>query len=197
MKLKLIPLTITRANEVVDEWHRHCDPVEGARFALGAEFEGELVGVVLVGRPVARKLDHHFTAEVNRLCTLDTAPKNTGSFLYGAARRVWFSMGGTRLLTYTLKKESGDSLRGAGWIITGEVIPRGKGWESRDREHQEIFGEEKLRWEAPVLHSSCLEVASVGKTTGRLIDACPICGRAPVSFVHDLRMCSCGHSWKL
>lgn len=147
--MKVIPLTLERANEVVAEWHRHNKPATGHRFSLGAEHDGKLVGVCIVGRPVARKLDQHFTAEVNRLCVTPEAPPNTCSFLYAAARRVWWAMGGTRMITYTLRSESGASLRGAGWIPE-EVARRGQiGWLSRDREHQEVFDEMKIRWEAP------------------------------------------------
>lgn len=149
--MKVIPLTLSRANEVVAQWHRHNKPVTGHRFSLGAEHEGELVGVCIVGRPVARKLDQHFTAEVNRLCVIDGAPKNTCSFLYSAARRVWATMGGTRLITYTLRSESGASLRGAGWTPEQVRPAGGAGWKTRDREDQAVFSELKIRWEAPAL----------------------------------------------
>lgn len=147
--MTVIPLTLHRANEIVAQWHRHNKPARGCRFCLGAEHDGALVGVVIVGRPVARKLDAAHVAEVNRLCTIDGAPKNTCSFLYGAARRVWFSMGGTRMVTYTLRSESGASLRGAGWSPE-PVEPKGaSGWHSREREHQPVFDQLKIRWEAP------------------------------------------------
>jgi len=146
--MKVIPLTLARANEIVAQWHRHNKPVVGHRFSIGAEQDGVLVGVAIIGRPVARKLDQEFTAEVNRLCVIDNAPKNTCSFLYAAARRVWFSMGGTRMITYTLASESGASLRGAGWVETLRREPSGIGWKTRDREHQAVFDETKIRWEA-------------------------------------------------
>lgn len=147
--MTVIPITLHRANEIVAQWHRHNKPVRGCRFALGVEHGGELVGVVIVGRPVARKLDRQNVAEVNRLCVIDGAPKGSCSFLYGAARRVWFAMGGTRLVTYTLQSESGASLRGAGWLPEN-VAPKGeRGWHSREREHQPVFDQLKIRWEAP------------------------------------------------
>lgn len=147
--MKVIPLTLERANEVVAEWHRHNKPVRGHRFSIGAEHAGELVGVAIVGRPVARKLDQHFTAEVNRLCTVPGAPKGTCSFLYGACRRIWGAMGGTRLVTYTLRSESGSSLRGAGWTPEPVRPAGGSGWQTRDRDHQQVFEELKIRWDAP------------------------------------------------
>lgn len=118
---------------------------------MGAEDAGKLVGVVIVGRPVAKNVDQESTAEVTRLCVAPDAPKNTCSFLYGAARRAWFTMGGARLITYTLTAESGASLRGAGWTASAVKVKHkaGKGWQSREREHQAVFDEQKLRWDAP------------------------------------------------
>lgn len=149
--MKLVPITLKRANEVVAQFHRHNKPVRGCRFCMGAELDGKLVGVVIVGRPVAKNVDQETTAEVTRLCVAPDAPKNICSFLYGAARRAWFTMGGTRLITYTLESESGASLRGAGW--TAQAVKQkhkpGRGWQSRDREHQAVFDEQKLRWDAP------------------------------------------------
>lgn len=145
--MKLVPLTVQRANEVILEWHRHNRPVVGGRFALGAEHVGELVGMAVVGRPVARVLDFTKIAELTRLCVTPDAPRNTCSFLYGACRRTWFTMGGEKLITYTLARESGASLRGAGWKPAGTV--EGAQWtrQRRPREEQAIFEEDKIRWE--------------------------------------------------
>jgi len=58
----LTPLTLKRANAVVDQWHRHNKPVQGCRFCLGA-LEGEkLVGVVIVANATAPGLAHETTA---------------------------------------------------------------------------------------------------------------------------------------
>lgn len=130
--------------------HRHNKPVKSCRFALAALYNGEIVGVAIVGRPVARILDDGMTAEVNRLCVSETAPRNTCSFLYGTCRRVWQTMGGLRLITYTLASESGASLRGAGWRRAAELPPRRKGaWGSstRSRQWDDIYSQPKIRWE--------------------------------------------------
>lgn len=144
----IFPLTRDKALEIIGLYHRHNSRPVGYRFALGARFNGELVGVAVVGRTVAKSYSIEEVAEVNRLCVVPNAPKNTCSFLYGACRRVWFSMGGKRIITYTLQKESGASLRGAGWEPSKVKRKGKKGWLSRDREHQAVFDEEKLRWEA-------------------------------------------------
>jgi len=107
-----------------------------------------MVGVAIVGRPVARLLDDGYTAEVTRCCVLEKAPKGSCSFLYGRCWRIWQQMGGIRMVTYTLQTESGSSLKGAGWKIVGET--KGGGWnrEGRERDWQPIYGQLKFRWEA-------------------------------------------------
>ena len=146
--MKVRPITLKQANAMIAAFHRHNKPVVGARWAIGAEVDGVVIGVCVVGRTTARMLHSDLTAEVTRLCTGPDAPKNTCSFLYAAARRIWFTMGGTRLLTYTLKSESGASLRGAGWKVTAEIEGAQWGRPSRARTDQTVCAQGKLRWEA-------------------------------------------------
>ena len=72
--MKIIPLTLAQANEHIAALHRHHKPVQGHRFSVGAIDETGLLGVAVVGRPVARGCDPYLTAEVTRLCT--TGAKN-------------------------------------------------------------------------------------------------------------------------
>lgn len=145
MQLRPIPLRI--ANAFVNEYHRHSKPTWGCRFCLGAYQGDELLGVAIVARPVSRVLDDGLTAEVTRLCVKPDAPRNTCSFLYGAARRAWGAMGGTKVVTYTLVAESGASLRGAGWTPTLASRPHSWSTAKRSRVHQPIYDQQKLRWE--------------------------------------------------
>jgi len=145
MELRLIPIRLDEANEFVRRYHRHHQPVPGAKFSLGALFNEKLVGVAMVGRPIARHLDDGMTLEVNRTCTDGT--KNVNSFLYGRTWRAAQALGYTRLITYTLPEESGASLRGAGWKLLGK---RGGGtWnrKARPRYDRHPTGQ-KLLWEA-------------------------------------------------
>ena len=147
-KLVLIPITLKEANLFVSNFHRHNKPTVGGKFAIGAEFDGLMVGVAIVGRPIARLLNDDYTAEVYRVCISPHAPRNTNSFLYGACWRACKAMGYKKLITYTLQEESGASLKGAGWKIIAEVKPSGNwGSSKRQREWQPIFGQQKLRWE--------------------------------------------------
>jgi hypothetical protein len=104
-----------------------------------------LVGVVIVGRPVSRRRDDGLTAEVTRLCVLDDEP-NACSFLYGKAAKAALALGFRRIGTYTLKRESGTSLRAAGWTLIGDA--GGGSWSrpSRPRDDPNPV-EPKLLWE--------------------------------------------------
>lgn len=129
MSLQVIPVKLAEANAFVRGLHRHHGSVVGHKFSLGAQLHGELVGVAIVGRPVARMRDDHFTLEVTRLCTDGT--KNACSFLYGACRRAAFALGYRRLGTYILASEDGTSLRAAGWRLVGQVT--GRSWDTPSR----------------------------------------------------------------
>lgn len=107
------PIGWREAKEFVERVHRHHFSPQGWRWGIGAEKNGQLVGVVMVGNPVARMLDDGKTAEVIRLATDGT--RNACSFLYSRARQVAKSMGYHRIITYILESEPGTSLKAAGW----------------------------------------------------------------------------------
>jgi hypothetical protein len=111
--MKVVPLTLKQANDLVASLHRHHKPAQGHRFSLGAEHDGKLVGAAIIGRPVSRELPAYSTAEVTRLVTDGTL--NACSFLYGAAARVAKEMGFDVIQTYILDEEPGTSLKAAGW----------------------------------------------------------------------------------
>ena len=119
MKLELVRIELAEANAFVDRCHRHHKPVVGHIFSVGAALNGNVVGVAIVGRPVARMRDDGETAEVTRLCTDGT--KNACSFLYGASARAAFALGFKRIGTYILASEPGTSLAAANWRMIGEA----------------------------------------------------------------------------
>lgn len=122
--LRLRPLTLSQANELIVKLHRHHKPVVGHRYTLGAYRGIELVGAVVVGRPVSRELDQYAIAEVTRLVS-DGSP-DVCSFLYSAAARVAKEMGFWKIQTYILATEPGDSLKASGWQF--EIETSGGNW---------------------------------------------------------------------
>lgn len=132
MGLGLCTVSLDAANAFVAEHHRHHKPVVGHKFSLGAVLEGTLVGVAIVGRPVARMRDDGSTLEVTRLCTDGT--RNACSFLYGAAARAAFALGYKRIGTYILASEQGRSVVAAGWREIGRTSGGSWSRESRKRD---------------------------------------------------------------
>lgn len=148
MSLRLVPVTFSDAAAFVAMWHRHHQPPVGHKFSVGvADANDKLVGVAMIGRPVARHMDDGLTLEVNRTATDGT--KNANSMLYGAAARVAFGLGYSRLITYTQAGESGASLRAAGWRVLAER-PARSGWTtpSRPRDDRGVDLIPRTLWEA-------------------------------------------------
>jgi hypothetical protein len=155
----LVPVDKTRARAFVQEHHRHNEAPSAMQvsFAIGLEADGELVGVMTAGRPVARMLADGLTLEVNRTCVRDFH-RNANSRLYGACARAARAMGYRRLVTYTLQEESGTSLRASGWTCVADIGSRSWADDNdptkRPRQDVTLWGERKnaasvakFRWE--------------------------------------------------
>ncbi len=146
MTLKFVPLDLRVANEFVAKHHRHNDPTNGHKFSIGISDNGELVGVGIAGRPISRHLDNGRNIELRRVCVKNDYP-NGCSMLMGRLKRIAQLMGYERIITYTLQKESGASLRAIGAQCVSAVKP--SNWNSRTRpaRHQPVYDEPKWRWE--------------------------------------------------
>ena len=51
----LVPVTLRTARAFVTAHHRHNVAPQGHKFSVGIERDGNLVGVAIVGRPIARR----------------------------------------------------------------------------------------------------------------------------------------------
>jgi hypothetical protein len=147
MSMRVVPVRFTDACAFVAAHHRHHRPPVGMKFCLGVASRETLVGVAIVGRPVARSFDDGKTLEVNRTAT-DGTP-NANSMLYGAAWRAAKALGYDRLITYTQAGETGASLRAAGWQVVAER-PARAGWNipSRPRIDHGVDAIPRTLWEA-------------------------------------------------
>lgn len=128
--ITLVPMGRDDANAIVTKWHRHHKPVVGYKFAIGAKLAGEIVGNVIVSRPVAGAHDDGRTFEVTRH-TCRGGDRNVASMLLAAARDAAFAMGYIAGISYTRFDEDGTAYKAAGWTpvaTTGEV----RGWGRRD-----------------------------------------------------------------
>jgi hypothetical protein len=109
------PVAFGTAAEFVTAYHRHHNRPRGWKFGAGLYQDGWIIGVVMVGRPVARAYDNGKTLEVNRLCVLSGHP-NGCSMLYSWAYREAHRRGFKRILTYIREDEPGTSLKASGWV---------------------------------------------------------------------------------
>jgi len=150
------PISLKDAKNFVREHHRHNKPPCGWRFGFGCFNGEELIGVCMVGRPVARMLDHTKILEVNRVCVKETYPQGLGwnacSLLYAAAAREGKRRGFEKIITYTLESETASSVRAAGW--KEETKTRGGSWNRKSRKRKDKAPTcPKVRWSKKLLQS--------------------------------------------
>jgi hypothetical protein len=136
--MRIRPTTFRTACAFVDRLHRRHKRPQGHKFSLCLMDGERMVGVVIVGRPVERKCDDGFTAQVTRLCTDGT--KNACSMLYAAARRVCNAMGYEKCSTFIGEDEPGTSLFAAGWSEVSKTDGRSWSVQTRARTDKHQLG---------------------------------------------------------
>lgn len=127
--LQIVPIRQGEAKAFIDQNHRHHKAPVGSIFQVAVAKDDKIVGVAMVGRPVARNLDDGWTLEVNRLCTDGT--KNACSMLYSASWRAAKNLGYKKLITYILEEETGASLYASNWKLVGQS--GGGSWSRKER----------------------------------------------------------------
>jgi hypothetical protein len=160
-QLRLRPVTFAVAKSFVNRHHAHCRSSRCWRFGAAVWNGMTLVGVAMIGNPVARGFVGRGVIEVNRLCIRRDIPAalrwNAASMLYGHAARTAEQQGWSRIITYTRADEEAASVRAAGW--QKEATVRGRGWHSRarSRSNRNAFVD-KVRWGKqlhPPRHAPC------------------------------------------
>jgi hypothetical protein len=142
--MKIVPISLRQANEIVTQWHRHHKSSVGHKFSIALSQSEQYIGIAICGRPVARGSDDGFTLEIARLCTNGT--KNACSMLYGACARIAKEMGYRKIQTYILESEPGISLKASGWVM--EAVTAGGQWKRTDgiTNRTDQPNEPKQRW---------------------------------------------------
>lgn len=141
--MKIAPITLKKASEYINKYHRHHNATVGCKFSISVIGEdGTIHGVAVSGRPVSRHFDDGFTLEINRVCTDGT--KNACSMLYGACCRIAKAMGYRKVITYTLQSEDGASLKASNFACDGQA--GGTHWTGVRNRGQNIPAEMKKRW---------------------------------------------------
>ncbi|WBB91410.1 XF1762 family protein [Verrucosispora sp. WMMC514] len=141
------PISYRQARDFLATHHQHLTAPQGHTFSLGlTNHAADLLGVAVVGRPLARHLDDGLTAEITRLAT--DGSRNACSVLLAAAWRVARHMGYQRMITYTRADEPGTSLRAAGWTAVAD-LPATPCWDrpSRPRTSRGADNIARTRWQ--------------------------------------------------
>lgn len=76
--LEIVPMTLKEANAFVEQNHRHHGKVAGHKFSIGLSDGEKIVGVAIVGRPVAR---HHEMTDDDHVELLAALKAHQGTVL--------------------------------------------------------------------------------------------------------------------
>ena len=137
MALVIQPVKQSLAKDFIRQHHRHLpNPPHGWKFGASVWYQDQImVGVIMVGRPVARALDDGSTLEVNRSCVRTDLPKqftfNANSKLYGWACREAKKRGFKKIYTYFLLNEKATAMKACGWDFDG--LTNGGKWSCPSR----------------------------------------------------------------
>ncbi|MCP1161243.1 MULTISPECIES: XF1762 family protein [Bacillus] len=134
LRLQTIPITLKIAQEFISKFHRHNQAPQGHKFSIGLWDHDVLIGVIIAGSPVARHNNNGFTLEITRCCLKSSIYRNGISKMIGSVYQVAKAMGYTKIITYTLDHESGDSLKSCGFEL--EAITSGGSWNSTARKRE-------------------------------------------------------------
>lgn len=161
-RLTIRPATLREANNFVRRWHSHNKPVKGCMFAAACETRGrDVVGVAIVGRPIAPALQDGRTIEVTRVATPGLrADRRCWGAMSMLLRSVWqaaWALGVRRGVSYTRSDESGRGYEAAGWVAVATTRP--EEWTGGNKSMRWLPGlyvpttelVERVRWEAPSL----------------------------------------------
>ena len=136
-----VPIELRDAQAYINQYHRHHQAAHRDKFRIAAMDDGEIIGVVQVGRPVSRVLDDGKTLEVLRLCT--NGKKDVCSFLYSRAARIAKEMGYKKIITYILESEPGISLKASGWTCEAVGVG-GSDWNTPSRPREIVASQMSL-----------------------------------------------------
>jgi hypothetical protein len=161
-RLLVRPSTLREANHYVRLWHSHNEPVRGCMFTVACETRtGDVVGVAIVGRPIAPALQDGRTIEVTRVATPGLrADRRCWGAMSMMIRSVWaaaWAIGVRRGVSYTRADESGRGYEVAGWLPVATC--KTAAWTSGNKSLRWLPGlyvpttepVDRIRWEAPAL----------------------------------------------
>jgi hypothetical protein len=146
-----LSLVRERERQQVNEFLAQRHPlgsVPGWKACFSARYEGSIVAVIVVGRPVGRHADDGTELSITRFCRRDDRPANTGSWLIARVRN-WVRLEGYQTLSAHagVAGNHGTVYEAAGFDLVAEADVDSSTW-GQLREDRETFGEySRKKWE--------------------------------------------------
>lgn len=107
--------------------------VPGWKAAFGARYQGELIAVCVLGRPVARQIDADRVISISRFAARPSRPANTGSWLIARAREWARLEGYEKIIAYAgVAGNYGKIYEAAGFRLQKEEEASGDSWTNRE-----------------------------------------------------------------
>ena len=118
----ITPINQRSAKKFIRKHHRHLPkPPAGWKFGGGAfDNDDNIIGVIWIGRPVARHYDDGTVLEINRLCKLPSVPNLNSQLIAWAVKEVKkrYSKVGA-LITYLRRFEEATVMRASNFFFLG------------------------------------------------------------------------------
>lgn len=121
--------------------------VPGWKAAFGARYNGTLIAVCVLGRPVARMIDAEKVISISRFAAVPSRPDNTGSWLIARARR-WAGLEGyEKIIAYAgVAGNYGTIYEAAGFTLVKTDEARGDNWNTREN-RRTVSDFTRRKWE--------------------------------------------------
>ncbi len=150
------PVTGKAAVAWIAKTHRHLPKLQGALFAAGVSYDGQLVGVATAGNSPrvwqgTGRIVITRCAAASDLPAVGNHAAPVCTMLYGAICKAATALGYREAWTYTLPGEPGTSLRAAGFKPMGHT--RAEEWDRPSRRRSAaVCAQSKQRWMRPLRH---------------------------------------------
>lgn len=145
-----VELTRERTKQPVNEFLEQRHPlggVPGWKACFSGRYRDSIVGLVVVGRPVARAADDGSELSITRYCRREDRPDNFGSWLI-ARTRDWASLEGYDQLSAHagVAGNYGTVYEAAGFDVRDVTVADGAGWLTQGEDRETWDDYERRKW---------------------------------------------------
>lgn len=134
------------ANEFLEQRHP-LGGVPGWKACWSGRYKDSIVGLIVVGRPVARAADDGTELSITRYCRRDDRPANFGSWLIARARK-WAELEGYDCISAHagVAGNYGTVYEAAGFEVEDVTMADGAGWLTQGEDRDTWDDYERRKW---------------------------------------------------